>query len=360
MVVSTLFFGGAIGAAVGGTICDTTGRKKAIFLTDAMFVLGALVLFMAQSFTQVLIGRIIVGFAVAVSGIADVAYLHEISPTQWRGAIVSVNEACISLGFLISYVAGWGISQLNENDGWRYMFGAGSFIAIIQFMGMIFMPESPVWLREHGYLSQAKVVFELISYDDSTTHDIIPNTVPEAFPGRETVEDYGLDETHGYNTTHSRYDAVESSTLGSIQIGRVDSIDTAETEFITDSSIDKFASSHRQLIIASFLSVGSQFCGHPNILNFAPEIFEEVGVPSLFTTVLLGVLKFTITCFVIWKIESFGRKFLLLLGMGIISVSLILLSIAFAFESEEDNMPRSKQIFAIIGIFGVAGGVSLF
>jgi len=44
----------------------------------------------------------VVGIGVAVSGIADVSYLHECSPIEWRGSIVSVNEACISLGMFIS------------------------------------------------------------------------------------------------------------------------------------------------------------------------------------------------------------------------------------------------------------------
>ena len=119
-------------------------------------MLGAAILYWAQTLPTVLLGRIIVGFAVAVSGIADVSYLHEISPMEWRGAIVSVNEACISLGFLVSYSVGYVISLQIPDDGWRSMFGLSAFIAIIQFSGMCFMPESPVWLMEKGFHEEAK------------------------------------------------------------------------------------------------------------------------------------------------------------------------------------------------------------
>jgi len=95
MIVSFLYLGCCIGAAIGGAFCDAAGRKRTICITDLVFLLGAVVLSYANSLGQLLLGRVIVGIAVSVSGIADVAYLHEISPPQWRGAIVSVNEACI-------------------------------------------------------------------------------------------------------------------------------------------------------------------------------------------------------------------------------------------------------------------------
>jgi len=123
MVVSFLYIGAVIGAALGGTLCDISGRKTAILFTDIIFIIGSIILFLSESFETVLIGRFVVGFAVAVSGIADVAYLHEISPMEYRGAIVSVNEACISFGFMVSYLAGYGLTLLDPDNGWRIMFG---------------------------------------------------------------------------------------------------------------------------------------------------------------------------------------------------------------------------------------------
>ena len=83
-VVSILYLGGGLGAAVGGSLCDVFGRKAAILYTDIAFLLGALVLCVAPNFATILLGRTIVGFAIAVSGIADVSYLHEIAPLQFR------------------------------------------------------------------------------------------------------------------------------------------------------------------------------------------------------------------------------------------------------------------------------------
>lgn len=366
MIVSFLFLGGAIGSAVGGTLCDTTGRKNAIFITDILFIIGAVGLFTAQSFIQIIYGRIIVGFAVAVSGIADVAYLHEISPTQYRGGIVSVNEACISLGMLLSYLAGYGISQLNDQDGWRYMFGAGSAIAIFQLIGMTFMPESPVWLKDKGRLQEAKAVMALMSCSSNDDLNFIDvhngNGNSTDYHRNGVVEDYGLNNDEQPPIQNSSENILQRGHSSSQKEGH-SSLHFQEVNEQTEEQLDadvnvwtQFRNFYRQVIIAVFLSVMQQFCGHPNILNFAPEIFAQVGVPSLFSTLLLGVLKFFTTCFVIWKIEKFGRRTLLLLGLSIITVSLLLLTIAFSFQREDEDLPMATKILALIGIFGVAGG----
>ena len=164
-VVSLLYLGGGFGAALGGYICDRMGRRYAIILTDMVFLTGATILALAPSIQMVLLGRFVVGFGVAVSGIADVAYLHEIAPPKFRGALVSCNEACISLGFLLAYIAAYFLTkkEIDENgepfdediNGWRYMFGIGGVFAVLQFIGMLFMPESPVWLKEQGHFEEA-------------------------------------------------------------------------------------------------------------------------------------------------------------------------------------------------------------
>lgn len=44
-----------------------------------------------------------------------------------------MNEACISLGFLLAFLAG---SLLSDKDeGWRYMFGISGVLALVQMVG---------------------------------------------------------------------------------------------------------------------------------------------------------------------------------------------------------------------------------
>ena len=85
-------------------------------------------------YAEVVFGRFVVGVGVAVSGVADVSYLHECSPIEWRGSIVSANEACISLGFLLAYIAGYIYADEGAEE-WRVVFGAAGILAAVQFAG---------------------------------------------------------------------------------------------------------------------------------------------------------------------------------------------------------------------------------
>eukprot|EP00559_Dactyliosolen_fragilissimus_P002988 CAMPEP_0184864214 /NCGR_PEP_ID=MMETSP0580-20130426/14136_1 /TAXON_ID=1118495 /ORGANISM="Dactyliosolen fragilissimus" /LENGTH=602 /DNA_ID=CAMNT_0027362907 /DNA_START=112 /DNA_END=1920 /DNA_ORIENTATION=+ len=413
MVVSFLYIGGGIGAALGGLICDGSGRRMCILLTDIIFVIGAAFLAFANSLTIILIGRIIVGFAVAVSGIADVSYLNEISPIKFRGSIVSINEACISLGFVLSYLAGYILAIQFPNQGWRVMFGVGAIIAIVQFLGMLCMPESPAWLRENGRFEEADVVLSKIEGrsnletidiasrgEHDQNHEMYNNSNPShQIEDRQTMtlpptknKDNSSNTlcTHNQSpsggdgspkkTTHQDYTNLNSRehnlTPNKRSMSSLSIEDDSHPQRVSICSccsqiqhqLQKFKisvkSNHRQAKIAIFLSIMSQFCGHPNVLNFGPEIFSQMGFSSrkasLGSTLLVGSLKFLTTSIIIWRIEYVGRRFLLLLGMTIIGVSLLILSISFAgYEDESDDFTTFEKVASMIGVLGVAVGYAM-
>jgi SP family facilitated glucose transporter-like MFS transporter 12 len=302
MLVSFLYIGCCIGATAGGYLCDRHGRKKMILITDCVFILGAIVLYSASTFDIVLLGRILIGFAVAVSGIADVAYLHEISPKQFRGAIVSCNEACIALGFMLSYLTGYGISVNAPNDGWRYMFGIGAVIAMFQFVGMMFMPESPIWLRDNNKMERAQKAFFQMGVGTRTISE-------DAHSKKENGNGHcgGSKSNLFGNEGDDELNSPKSYSSLNVE-PPVSSEDVPVPERLTVTTMRKY---FRQIIIAFFLSVMQNFCGHPNVLNFAPEIFAQigfdsyngrlvittfVGVVSVFIFYLIGVISIFVFC----------------------------------------------------------------
>jgi len=284
MVVSFLYIGCCIGAIFGGVLCDVHGRKRMIMCTDFLFVIGAAVLYLATTFIRVLVGRILIGVAVAISGIADVAYLHEISPLQFRGSIVSCNEACISLGFMMSYLIGYGISVYIPNDGWRYMFGLGSLIAILQFVGMLFMPESPVWLKEKGQLQAADAALLQIYGSRSNLEEAETRDTQRTRTSSNKASSRRLVEPDQNQSTLESY--------SSFNIEQSLEQENHDAEEFSSRTVRKY---YRQITIALFLSIMQQFCGHPNVLNFAPEIFAQIGFDSeegrLISTSLIGVVS---------------------------------------------------------------------
>jgi len=259
-VVSILYLGGFFGALIGGSLCDSFGRKRAILVTDVVFLIGAIILLTAPSVGIVVLGRVVLGWAIAVSGIADVSYLHEIAPVHYRGAIVSVNEACISLGFLLAFVVG---SLLAKTEGgWRIMFGCSGILALIQFIGMLNMPESPKWLVEQG------------------RHEEAENELERIQGGSVSVIAQGSDHrSRATRTSITSYEAVAPpavdeplATLGLSSPGRhsgglMGRISFYSCQFVylmrqlhtfTKETVTTF---RRQAYIAIFLAVCQQFCG---------------------------------------------------------------------------------------------------
>jgi sugar porter (SP) family MFS transporter len=344
LVVSILYLGGGLGACVGGTICDSLGRQKTILGTDVIFATGALILYCSQSITQLYIGRLVVGFAAAVSGVADVSYLHEIAPPRWRGAIVSVNEACISLGFLLAYVAGYFYSSADD-ESWRIIFGWAGVLACVQFVGMWGLPESPIWLEEQDRIEESVKAWEQI------------NGRP-APPISQELQDMQEDNVGQVLTPNLQY-ASDSTTTNNNHIGHRPVHD--HHQHLT--FIQTMVRYRQQIYLALFLSVTQQLCGQTNILSYGPIIFAQVGADEDvgWSTLAIGIVKFIVTLLVIWKIEYLGRRFLLLAGMTIIALGLLCLIIAFGGYQNPDTWSARTSSFqlALPGVLMVVCGYSM-
>ncbi len=416
-VVALLYFGGGVGAATGGFICDIFGRKRTILITDVIFGLGAFLLYIAQSVSAIMVGRCIVGWAVAVSAIADVAYLHEIS-SVWeekderesqgqgtnqrirrnssqsnniaggRGSVVSVNEACISLGFLMAYGVAYTVGESNNSEEWRTMFLFGGVLAIIQFFGMMFMPESPVWLHNQGRSSEAKASRNKIrgsTHDSSSSAVEVEMATTPPSSGQSSSSTFTSEDFMLPPSSHNTTNCIMRMAI------RFCSMPRSIMRHWKRLSRDMFVPFKRQCIISFFLATAQQFSGHPSVLNFAAEIFailngtiisgeddndmgaeeEDVDLTPMELTVGIGVLKFLTTVVVILFVERVGRRPLLLSGMMVILISLTFLIIGFSGYGEIDIQQQQQQpqqtdissslksYLGIIGIYGVAAGYAM-
>lgn len=340
-VVSILYCGGGLGALVGGSVCDQIGRLTTILATDVLFLAGAAwFIWVADSLTSLLIGRFLVGVAVALSGVADVAYLQEIAPQAWRGAIVSTNEACISLGFLFAYMAGYVYSDV-ESEDWRKIFGLAGIFALVQGVGMWSMPESPVWLAGKGRKEESDKAYQILqegstsrvgsSQEDDNEVTYFESIEGTADPRRpHTSIEMPSQGAGAYQLTplRNRQDFRSIESLESTSGGGAEERATLRSPRI--SVIRKHIQRYRrQAWIALFMAITQQFCGQAIVLNYADAILGESS-PE-WSTLAMGSLKFLVTVVVISKIEAMGRKFMLLCGMGLIAFGLIALSLSIGW-----------------------------
>jgi len=107
-------FGAAIGAALGGPLCDRFGRK-AIYTYDLLvYMVGVLLAAFAMNFTMLLIGFIITGVAVGAGVPASWTYIAEQAPSVQRAKHIGTAQLAWSTGPLIGFalaaaLAPWGL-----------------------------------------------------------------------------------------------------------------------------------------------------------------------------------------------------------------------------------------------------------
>lgn len=313
IVVAIALAGATIGAAVAGYLSDRMGRRRVILGAGLLFIAGALISAVAQGVLVLLIGRFLVGLAIGVASMLTPLYLAEIAPAGERGAIVSLNQLCITAGILVSYLVGYALAH--ASDGWRWMLALGAVPGIVLSLGMVILPESPRWLAGHGRTDDAEKTLRRVR----STTDV-------------------------------------SSELNSLRT------DIARDGGRLASAADLLAPRLRRvLIIGIGLAMFQQITGINTVIYFAPTIFQSAGLSSAATSILatagVGAVNVVMTIVSIWLIDSLGRRQLLFWSLGGMAVTLFILSAAFsAGTSGQLAWIAVASVAAYVGFFAIGLG----
>ena len=146
VVVGSLNLVSAFGALLVGSFADRFGRRAAICLANALFVLGTLTVVLSHGFTGVLWGRIIMGFGVGCGFVVGPLYTAELSPPDKRGMFTSLFEVAIGLGILLGYAVAYVCRDMPLDTGWRVMVGCGGVPPLVSLLLLALLPESPRFL----------------------------------------------------------------------------------------------------------------------------------------------------------------------------------------------------------------------
>ena len=85
-------FGAAIGALIGGPLCDKYGRKVIYTYDLLVYALGGLIVVFAGNLPMLFIGFVIIGLAVGASVPAGWTYIAEFAPTESRGRHIGATQ----------------------------------------------------------------------------------------------------------------------------------------------------------------------------------------------------------------------------------------------------------------------------
>ncbi len=308
LIVSTLLIGALIGAFFGGFIADHFGRKKTLFLTLILFFIGIFTLTDASGYDSFLAGRFISGLAIGIVSMAVPLYIAEMSPPENRGALVSLNQLCITIGILLCYIVNYAFSTTGS---WRAMFGFAFIPAILQFIGLFFIPETPSWLISHNKKEKAEKIL----------HRVII-----AHPNQklETVKE------------------------------EQDSPTEKNWRELFNPDVQ------RPFLIGIGIAVFQSITGINTVIYYAPQIFQHAGFEAaqtaLFATILVGVVNVLVTIVALWLIDRIGRRPLLIGGLIGMAAALLVLGVSFFWQSESAGLTAVAAMLCFVAFFAVSLG----
>ncbi|WP_281192023.1 sugar porter family MFS transporter [Staphylococcus felis] len=276
LVVSSMLIGAIFGSGFSGPLSEKLGRRRLVFMISIIFIIGALILALAPSMEILVLGRLVIGFAVGGSTAIVPVYLSELAPTEARGSLSSLNQLMITIGILSSYLVNLAFTPI---EGWRWMLGLAVVPSLILMIGVIFMPESPRWLLEKR--------------GEKAARDVMKLTYPEGEIDKEIAN-----MKHINAISESTWTVLKSPWLLST------------------------------IIIGSVFALLQQLIGINAIIYYAPKIFENAGLgrsASILSTVGIGTVNVLVTIFAIFIIDKVDRKKLLVIGnIGMVSSLLIM------------------------------------
>jgi MFS transporter, putative metabolite transport protein len=163
-----------LGALLAGVAADHYGRRL-IFASNMALLAGcSLLQFIVHSRAELLVLRLVIGLLLGTDYAVSKSLLAEFSPRAYRGRLLSLLSVAWAGGYACAYAAGFLLLALGP-EAWRWMLLSSAAPCLLVLPLRLTLPESPLWLADHGRRPQAlKVVHELFG-----AHVVLPAARPE-------------------------------------------------------------------------------------------------------------------------------------------------------------------------------------
>jgi len=300
--VSSALIGSIFGVLVAGWMSDALGRKKAMVISALLFFVSAAGCAISNTMSVLIIYRILGGIGIGMISIISPMYISEIAFAKFRGALVTLYQLAITLGFLAAYLVNFKLldysltsdslgdaffQKLFVDEVWRGMLGMEALPAFIFFLIVFLLPRSPRWLFVQDKQDEARRVLGKIYNSASAVETEISN--------------------------------MKSSVL---------------TEDGSNWELLKKPNLLKAVLIGAAIAILGQFMGVNAVLYYGPTIFEQSGVSggdALFYQVLVGAVNVLTTLIALYIIDKVGRKKLVYFGVTGMIITLVLIAVYFYY-----------------------------
>ena len=303
--VASMLLGCAAGAFFAGRLADVIGRRNLLIVASIFFVVSAWGSGIASSSAEFVFFRVLGGMAVGAASVIAPAYIGEVAPAHYRGRLITVQQIAIITGlfsafvsnFLLAGFAGASTSVLWLGfEAWRWMFWIEMAPAVLFFLGLLLIPESPRYLVIRGRTETARAVLTRLYGQERGEEKL-------------TEIDQSLAEDHH----RPRFSDLIDSTTGRV----------------------------RKLVwVGIGLATFQQLVGINVVFYYGAVLWQSVGFSesdALLINVISGAVSIGACLITVSLIDRIGRKPLLWIGSVGMAFTLAAMALAFASATLDEQ-----------------------
>ncbi|MDN3476455.1 sugar porter family MFS transporter [Pseudoalteromonas sp. APC 3355] len=308
--VSSMLIGCAIGAFSAGRLADKFGRRLILLVAAIFFIVSAWGSGVADTSFEFVIYRILGGLAVGAASVMTPAYISEIAPARYRGTLSTLQQVAIIFGLFSAFVSNYFLANsaggstalfwLNL-ETWRWMFWIELVPAILFFVALFFIPESP------RYLIMARKTEAAMNV---------------------------LTRLYGAESAQSKHDEIVASLA-----------DDKHQPKLSD-LIDKSKNKLRPIVwIGIGLATFQQLVGINVVFYYGAVLWQAAGFTesdALLINVISGMVSILAVFITMYFIDKVGRKPFLLIGS--IGMTITLAAMVYAFLNAETGTSGNLEL----------------
>lgn len=278
-VVSSMMLGAAVGALCNGWVSHRLGRKYSLMSAAVLFIVGSLGSAFAVNLEILLVFRVLLGVAVGIASYTAPLYLSEMATENIRGKMISMYQLMITVGIVLAFLSD---TALSYSGNWRAMLGVLAIPAVILFILVIFLPNSPRWLAAKGMHIEAEEVLRMLRDTSEKARQEL-NEIRESLRMKQG----------GFSLFRQNRNVRRAVFLGMLLQGM------------------------------------QQFTGMNIIMYYAPQIFKMAGFQStqeqMIATVVVGLTFMFATFIAVFTVDKAGRKPILKIGFSVMAFATLIL-----------------------------------
>lgn len=276
----------------------------------------------ASSFglAQLIVGRIVAGLGTGLNTTAIPMWHVESSEGAQRGKAVTMELVLNIFGIVIADFLNYGFAyETNSAVAWRFPIAFQCFFAVVTFIFVVTLPESPRWLILKDRHEEARQVI--------ARYRAVPATSP---------------------IVHSEVNIIADSVFHELEDQR-----KSWTEMFHNGREQNF----RRILLGAGTAFMQQLCGCNIVATYLPiALTRSVGLSPKLALILAACNSISLMCWgavSMTLIDSWGRVKLLLLSAAGLGCSLFGVAIALRYPSHASGIIATTFIFIYNVFFGL-------